>query len=130
MTPARFFPEGKKPYPPPFFPALDTAIGGSRDIGEAATFLGSFYFAFSFGGVILISILLGITTKRLTVHGKRPLNFLLNTMIMMAIFQFFTRGYLPQFVDHLAYMVFPWFFLRKYVKDIPCEKSEPALLKQ
>ena len=130
MTPARFFPEGKKPYPPPFFPALDTAIGGSRDIGEAATVLGSFYFAFSFGGVILISILLGITTKRLTVHGKRPLNFLLNTMIMMAIFQFFTRGYLPQFVDHLAYMVFPWFFLRKYVKDIPCEKSEPALLKQ
>lgn len=129
MTPARFFSGGKKPYPPPFFPALDKAIGGSRDIGEAATILGSFYFAFSTLGVILISVILGVVIKRLTVYGVRPLSFLLNVMIMMAIFQFYTRGYLPQFVDHLAYMVFPWFFLRKYVKDIPCEKSEPALLK-
>ena len=123
MTPARFFSEGKKPYPPPFFPALDKAIGGSRDIGEAATILGSFYFAFSTLGVILISVILGVVTKRLTVYGVRPLSFLLNVMIMMAIFQFYTRGYLPQFVDHLAYMVFPWFFLRKFAKDIPTEQS-------
>ncbi len=121
MTPARFFPGGKKPYPPPFFPALDKAIGGSRDIGEAATMLGALYFAFSTFGIILISVILGIVTKRMTVYGVRPLSFLLNVMIMMAMFQFYTRGYLPQFIDHLAYMVFPWFFLRKFVKDVPAE---------
>ncbi len=118
MTPAKFFPGGKKPYPPPFFPALDKAIGGSRDIGEAATMLGALYFAFSTFGIVLISVILGIVTKRMTVYGVRPLSFLLNVMIMMAIFQFYTRGYLPQFLDHLAYMVFPWFFLRKFVKDV------------
>lgn len=121
MTPARFFPGGKKPYPPPFFPALDKAIGGSRDIGEAATMLGALYFAFSTFGIILISVILGIVTKRMTVYGVRPLSFLLNVMIMMAIFQLYTRGYLPQFIDHLAYMVFPWFFLRKFAKDVPAE---------
>lgn len=124
MTPARFFPGGKKPYPPPFFPALDTAIGGSRNIGEAATILGSFYFAYSTFGVILISVILGVVTKRLTVYGVRPLSFLLNVMIMMAIFQFYTRGYLPMFVDHLAYMVFPLFFLRRFAKDVPREAVE------
>ena len=118
MTPARFFPEGKKPYPPPLLPAIDKAILAPRYIGEAVTVLGSFYFAFSLIGVILISIVFGILTKRLTIHGIRPISFLVNVMIMMALFQFYTRGYFPQFIDHLAYMTFPWFFLRKYAKDV------------
>jgi oligosaccharide repeat unit polymerase len=117
MIPAKFFPDDTKPYPPPFLPALDKAIDGSRDFGEASTILGSFYFAFSYFGIIFISILLGISVKRLTVYNNRPVSILFNLMIMMAIFQFYTRGYLPMFVDHLAYMLFPCFFIKKYSKD-------------
>lgn len=123
MMPSSFFPDNKKPYPPPQLLAVDKAIEGSRDIGEASTMLGSFYYAFSLFGLILISVFLGVIVKRLTIHGIAPVSFLLNVMIMMAIFQFYTRGYFPQFIDHLAYMLFPLLFLRKYSKDNILQKN-------
>jgi len=118
MTPASFFPNHTKPYPPPQMIAVDKSINAGRDIGEATTMLGSFYYAFSIYGIAFISIILGLVTKRLSIPYAPPLIFLLNVMIMMAIFQFYTRGYFPQFIDHLAYMLFPLLFLRKYSRNI------------
>ena len=123
MTPSSFFPNHTKPYPPPQMKAIDTAINAGRDIGEASTMLGSFYYAFSVFGIIFISVILGIITKRMTMLGAPPVAFLMNVMIMMAIFQFYTRGYFPQFVDHLAYMLFPLLFLKKYSYNMKHQKS-------
>jgi oligosaccharide repeat unit polymerase len=114
MLPSSFFENNTKPYPPPQLQAIDKAINAPRDIGEASTALGSVYYAFSIVGVVIFSILLGITIKRLTLLNSPKYVLIRNIMVTMAIFQFLTRGYFPQFIDHLVYMIFPIFFFYKH----------------
>ena len=126
MTPSSFFKNGKKPYPPPQLSSIDKAINASRDNGEACTMLGSSYYAFSLFGVIFVSIILGLIIKRIEPNNQTSIfYFLRNVMILMAIFQFYTRGYFPQFIDNLAYMLFPLLFLLpNKINVIPNSNSE------
>lgn len=118
MTPAVVFPNGIKPYPPPQLSAIDDAINASRDIGEACTLLGASYFAFSFLGLIAVSMFLGFIIKKIDPVSMSNRMFLINVMTLMAIFQLYTRGYFPQFVDHLAYMLFPLLLIQSRVIKI------------
>jgi len=113
MLPSSFFNNNTKPYPPPQLKAIDKSINAGRDIGEASTALGSVYYAFNFIGIVIFSFLFGLIIKRLTIFNAPIFSIVFTIMIVMAIFQFFTRGYFPQFIDHLAYMLFPFLFFRK-----------------
>ena len=124
MTPASLFPGGVKPYPPPMLTAIDKSLNASRDIGEAVTMLGASYYAFSYFGLIILSVFFGFYIKRIEPDYITDLKFLKNVMILMAIFQLYTRGYFPQFIDHLVYMLFPLLFITWKFKKISNLKAK------
>lgn len=117
IIPAQFFKFGEKPYPPPMLLDIDTSLSVSRDYGEASTILGASYYSFSIFGIILFSIVLAFVIASLenTLYFNNYY-FIRNVMILMSIFQLITRGYFPQFLDHLVYMLFPLLLIRKKIK--------------
>ena len=118
IIPAQFFKFGEKPYPPPMLVDIDSSLSVSRDYGEASTILGSSYYSFSIFGIILFSILLAFVISSLenSIYNNNYY-FIRNVMILMSIFQLITRGYFPQFIDHLVYMMFPLLLIRKKIKQ-------------
>ena len=112
MLPKTFFKSGVKPYPPPSFYIIDDAINGTRDNGEAVTSLGAAFIAFYYPGIYLFGFILGLTIAKLQNQiEKSYLSFIGSILAVLAIFQWVTRGYFPQFIDHLAYILIPIFLL-------------------
>ena len=117
MTPKFLFDGEIKPVPP-ILSAIDTSINAGREIGEAVTGLGGAFHAFYYPGIYIMAIILGYIVARLqNTFSKGPIQMVISLMSAMAIFQWLTRGYFPQTVDHFAYMMFPlivvWHFNRK-----------------
>lgn len=118
LLPSHFFEFGEKPYPPPMLSDIDKSLSVNRDYGEACTILGAAYYSYSIIGVLLVSFILGYVISYLdSTLYYGDYYFLRNVMILMAIFQLITRGYFPQFVDHLVYMLFPLLFIIKKNKN-------------
>ena len=117
MTPASFFAGGVKPYPPPQLLIIDDAINGTRDNGEAVTSLGGAFIAFYYPGIYLLAFLLGLTIAKLQNRfEKSDLSMVGGIIANLALFQWITRGYFPQEIDHLAYMLFPILLLMYFAK--------------
>ena len=117
MMPATLFKGGVKPYPPPSFLIIDEAINGTRDNGEAVTSLGAAFIAFYYPGIYLFAFLLGLTIAKLQNRfEKSDLSMVGSIIANLALFQWITRGYFPQEVDHLCYMLFPIFLLQYFAK--------------
>ena len=51
------------------------------------------------------------------INGMDVFKPLFGITIMLALFQWLTRGYLPQTVDHLVYLMFPIFILLRFVRN-------------
>ena len=113
--PAKYFSEGKKPYPPPQLLAIDKALKVPRINGQASTAIGSLFLAFYFPGIILGGLFLGfvIASLQRRVNNIDIFRPLYGIAFVLAIFQWLTRGYFPQVIDHLAYFLFPIFLLAK-----------------
>jgi hypothetical protein len=39
-----------------------------------------------------------------------------NIIFSLALFQYLTRGYFPQFVDHLFYLMIPLFLIKYFIQ--------------
>jgi hypothetical protein len=117
MVPSFFFKNETKPYPPPQFPIIDDAINGTRDNGEAVTSLGGSFIAFYYPGIYIMAFLLGYIIAKLQNRFEyNYLSMITGIIINLALFQWISRGYFPQEVDHLAYMLFPILLLKIFIK--------------
>jgi len=119
VTPSFVFEGGKKPYPPPQIRDIHVALSSSMDIGEAVTSIGSAYYSFGVGGVMVFGLVFGLVVGRLQNRaGKTPFSALFSIAVSLALFMWMTRGYMPGFVDHLAYLLIPIFILKYTYSNI------------
>ncbi|HQX44964.1 MAG TPA: hypothetical protein PK209_10440, partial [Saprospiraceae bacterium] len=59
----------------------------------------------------LTGLILSLTTVNRDYHHPKHRIFLV--ILCMALFQWYTRGYFPQFVDHLVFLLIPyWLYFR------------------
>lgn len=108
-------------YPPPAFPIVDEAYNLPAEwgpTGEAPLFLSYFLISGGFSALILLSFLAGFLIRWLlrnrTFRDDRDLVFMI--ILQMALFQWFTRGYFPQFVDHLFFLLVPYWIYYRMVR--------------
>jgi hypothetical protein len=117
IMPASFFKDGLKPYPAPQMLAIDKALNVPREYGQAVSFLGMSFYGFSFFGLFLFSIILGFIVKKMeTRTTSDSVYFISKLVVVLALFQLYTRGYFSQFLMHLFYLYLP-FLLLKYNKS-------------
>jgi len=111
--PSSFFKGGVKPYPSPQLKAIDTSISAGREVGEAVTSIGASFFAFYYPGVAIFAFATGAIIRKLQKNiGKSTYSFMTSISIVLSLFMWMTRGYMPGFIDHLAYMLIPIIILR------------------
>ncbi|MBK7694242.1 MAG: hypothetical protein IPI30_07935 [Saprospiraceae bacterium] len=107
-----------KLYPPPAFPIVDEAYNlplAWAATGEAPLHYAYFIIAGGFWflvlGAFLTGLILSLTTVNRDYHHPKHRIFLV--ILCMALFQWYTRGYFPQFVDHLVFLLIPyWLYFR------------------
>jgi hypothetical protein len=119
ISPSFLFEGGKKPYPPPQINDIHVALSSSMNIGEAVTSIGSAFYSFGVGGVIAFGLVFGLMVGRLqNSAGKKPFSALFSIAVSLALFMWMTRGYMPGFLDHLAYLLIPIFILKYTYSNI------------
>jgi hypothetical protein len=108
-------------YPPPAFPIVDEAYNLPADwgpTGEAPLFLSYFLISGGLPALILLCFLSGFIIRGFlrnrSVRNDRDLAFMI--ILQMALFQWFTRGYFPQFVDHLFFLLVPYWIYFKMIR--------------
>jgi len=117
MSPSFIYKNNTKPYPPPQLSLIDDAINGTRANGEAVTSLGGSFIAFYYPGIYIMAFLLGLVIAKLQNRFEYTYLSMVSSIIAnLAIFQWITRGYFPQEIDHLAYMLFPVLLLKIFYK--------------
>ncbi len=112
--PKKYFPEEIKPYPPQLMRDVDSLLNlknyqnckGCRS-GEAQTIMGGIYYSFGSLGVIVVGFLLGILFKSCSRLANTNFNQILGISMLCSQFTFVTRGYFPQVVDNLIYLILP-----------------------
>lgn len=119
IIPASFFPNGQKPYPPPQLVSIDKALDVPRENGAASTSIGALFLAFYYPGIYIGGFCMGLIVgaSQRMINGMDVFKPLFGITIMLALFQWLTRGYLPQTVDHLVYLMFPIFILSRFGKN-------------
>ncbi|MGA0560261.1 O-antigen polymerase [Larkinella sp. VNQ87] len=115
------FPKGEKPYPPPALQTLDYSQELPRywaRTGEATLHYGAFYGAFGWVGFVVMPFLMGLWLRFVVKRNpsSTPLGFLKQVVFSLALFQFVTRGYFPQFVDHFVYISLPVWVISRSLK--------------
>jgi hypothetical protein len=122
MIPRSIYPEKDRFYPPPQqrinYQAYDAYW--SRFSGEATSNLGGLFIAFGWFGILFFQYLWGILLMRYTfsVCANDPLSLVGYVILTLASFQWITRGYLPQVIDHFIYMMIPVWILRRLAHKI------------
>jgi hypothetical protein len=120
MIPRTIMPDKDKFYPPPQIEmtimAYDAYYG--RFTGEAILSMGAFYIAGGLIALILGNFLWGVLLRKLadSIRVRDPLSVIAYLVIALATFQWVTRGYFPQAVDHAVYLAIPVWILRKVAK--------------
>ena len=122
VIPRQLFPTGEKPYPSPFIDVLDKSLelpSGWLRIGEATLHYGAFYAAFGWLGFFIMPFVMGrwisyVCGRNLS---STPLGFLKQILFSLALFQFITRGYFPQFVDHFVYLSIPLWLIGNRIRE-------------
>lgn len=122
--PAQFFPNGQKPYPAPVAKICIDMLGKedkyADNYGEAVTNLAHFYISFGLFGLFVMSFGMGLLLKMIKNFTFRrfpfEFAFLISLVIGMGLFQFQTRGYLPQVIQNYAYLIVPLILFRWLTK--------------
>jgi hypothetical protein len=87
-------------------------------LGEACLHYGYFYIAFGLPGLFIMSFLMGylISRFRKIANPQTVLGNMANIIFSLSLFQYLTRGYFPQFVDHFIYLMIPYLLIRYFIK--------------
>jgi hypothetical protein len=122
MIPRSIYPDKDRFYPPPQAKITLQAYDAywARFSGEATSNLGSLYIAYGWFGIILFQYIWGFLLKRATsvVNPNDPLSMVGYIILILVSFQWITRGYMPQIIDHFVYMMLPVWLLRRRAKKI------------
>jgi len=108
-------------YPPPAFKIIHEAYNLPPywgNTGEAPLFMAYFYIAGGFFGLISLCFLMGLSIGYFTMIGPshNPRYLSLMCIFCCALFMWYTRGYFPQFLDHLLFLLIPYFLFFKLFK--------------
>jgi len=120
MIPRIIYPEKDDFYPPPQnkiqFVAYDAWWG--KQSGEAILSAGCFYIAFGWFGVVIFHFFWGFSLKKLEhrIDFSDPIHLVIYIVIALVTFQWITRAYLPQAVDHAVYLLFPVLVIRYLIR--------------
>lgn len=115
--PAILFLNGIKPYPAPAMQVIINSYGGDANAENAGRFVSNlfeFYIAFGLPGVIMGMFFFGYILKYLQNRWvwDSGYNSIIQIAIMVSLFQYVSRGYLPQYINHISYLIAPVFLLR------------------
>jgi len=117
FIPKSFFDGGIKPRP---VGVEQSALSWENDegyyAGEAYSNIGDYYQAYGVAGIVIFMLILGVVIARLSINlsaeNGLTLSAFRNVIIISSFFQLITRGYLPQYVLILIYLLLPIFFVR------------------
>ncbi len=100
-------------YPPPAFPIINEAYNlpaAYENTGEAPLHYAYFIIAGGLFFLLIGSFFIGVILRYISInrHYNFPKDKIFLIIICMALFQLYTRGYFPQFVDHLFFLLIPY----------------------
>lgn len=129
MIPRFIYPDKDEFYPPPQLNIQGQsyfAWWASRS-GEACLSSGAIYIAWGIYGMMLAHMVWGMLLKRFANRVKfdDPLSLMTYIVIALASFQWITRGYFPQAIDHFAYLMFPVWGL-KFIRKRNAKKDNKS----
>lgn len=106
-------------YPFPAYTIFTKAYGiqkywGKSNTGEAPLHLAYFYIAGGLPFLLIGSFVVGLMLKLFQhkFHPDKSSNILILVLLTAGLFQWYTRGYFPGFVDHMAFMMIGYFMVR------------------
>jgi hypothetical protein len=116
MIPRFIYPNKDEFYPPPQLAIQGKAYFAwwANKSGEACLSTGSVFIAWGFYGLIFAHFFWGLLLKKFanSVKSKDPLSLIGYIVVALATFQWITRGYFPQAIDHFVYLMIPVWALR------------------
>jgi hypothetical protein len=108
-------------YPPPAFPIIDKAFNLPPEwaaTGEAPLHYAYFLIAgniwFLFAGAFIVGLILGMIQRN--IDYTNPKDQLLSIIICLGLFMWITRGYFPQFVDNIVFLLIPYWIYYAGIK--------------
>lgn len=116
--PSFLFANNTKPYPAPAMQLIINAYGGdlrAEGAGRFVTNLFEFYIAFGLIGLIGGMFTFGLILRYLQDkwYWDGSYNSIIQIAIMVSLFQYISRGYFPQYLNHLVYLIAPVALLRR-----------------
>ncbi len=108
-------------YPPPAFPIIDKAFNLPPEwaaTGEAPLHYAYFLIAgniwFLFAGAFIVGLILGMIQRNIDYTNLK--DQLLSIIICLGLFMWITRGYFPQFVDNIVFLLIPYWIYYAGIK--------------
>lgn len=113
--PKSLFSNNEKPVP-----AMDKKIEHMWDdakwepFGEAILNVGFNYLSLGIVGILLFSFIYGLLLAKIqnNINYSNPLDILFLVIFTLLSFQYITRGYMPQTIDHLGFFLIPYWLMK------------------
>jgi hypothetical protein len=124
MIPRAIYPDKDRFYPPPQLATTIQAYDAwwAKFSGEATLSVGSLYIAFGWLGIVFGHFFWGrlLCLFADIIRRSDKLIYVSSIVLALATFQWVTRGYFPQVIDHFVYLMFPIWVCRYFSvkKDI------------
>jgi hypothetical protein len=120
MIPRSIYPDKDKFYPPPQLATTLQAYDAwwAKFSGEATLSVAALYIAFGWLGIVAGHFLWGLLLRRYRdrIRLSDKIQITSYVVVALATFQWITRGYFPQVLDHFVYMMIPIWILRYFAK--------------
>jgi len=116
MIPRSIYPDKDRFYPPPQLATTLQAYDAywARFSGEATLSVAALYIAFGWMGIVFGHFFWAVFLRKFADSIRQSDKLIVTSYIVVALvtFQWITRGYFPQVIDHFVYMMIPIWILR------------------
>lgn len=130
MIPRTIYPNKDDFYPPPQIKTIFLAYDAywAKKSGEAPLSVASFYMAWGWIGVVLGHFFWGLLLRKYNarISFRNPFSLAGCIIVALTTFQWITRGYFPQTVDHFVYLMIPLWVLKYFSKKVTYLQQTPA----